>query len=130
MTFLYAFISVLVVYLIIEGLWLGVIAKKTYQQALGERLRDSYKIWPWVVFYLAYSGANVHLTVMPNMLASSFMPTLIDSFIFGAAGYGAYNLTCYSILKDWPLGITLKDWAWGTFSTTLSAVVGWWVIAM
>lgn len=128
MTFLYAYLTALVIYLIIEGLWLGVIAKSTYQKALGQKLRDSYKVWPWVVFYLGYTAANVHFTVMPNVEAQSFVPTLFNAAIFGAAGYGAYNLTCYSILKDWPLGITLKDWAWGTFATTSSAIAAWFVV--
>jgi len=129
MTFLYAFLSVLVAYLLVEGLWLGLIAKKTYQEAMGKLLRDTYKVWPWVVFYLGYSAANVYFSIMPNLDAQTFVPALINGLIFGAAGYGTYNLTCYSVLKDWPLGITLKDWAWGTFATASSACVGWYMVA-
>jgi uncharacterized membrane protein len=107
-----------------DGVWLGLLAKDSYTEALGGMLRDSYPTLPWLVFYCLYSLAAVHLVVIKN-LSNSKKSVLFDGAVLGLAAYGAYNLTNYAILANWPLGITLMDWAWGTSVTALSSLAGW-----
>lgn len=122
--FLVAYAGILIAYLILDGLWLGVIAKDSYNESMGELMRDKFHIWPWFVFYLFYSFAILYLAIIPNINAQSILPVAISAVILGAAAYGAYNLTAYSIIEDWPLDITIKDWIWGSFVTTASACAG------
>lgn len=119
------YLAVLFTYLILDAIWLGLVAKSSYQEAIGPLMRaEGYPILPWVLFYVTYSFAIVYLVIHPNMGAASPVPVILSAAVLGIAAYGAYNLTNYAILKDWPLGITLKDWAWGTFITTASSVAG------
>ncbi|MBU2878823.1 DUF2177 family protein [Aliiglaciecola lipolytica] len=123
-SFLVAYLGVAVCYLILDGIWLGLIAKNTYLEAMQGMLRESYPLMPWITFYLLYCAAAVYLVVLKNQHAQ-WWQVFLDGAVLGAAAYGAYNLTNYAILEGWPLGITVKDWAWGTFVTAASCLSGW-----
>lgn len=123
--YLIGYFGILITYLILDGLWLGVVSKAHYQQAIGQLLRDQYPMWPWITFYVMYSACALYLVVLPRADQPSMMSVALAGAVMGVAAYGAYNLTCYAILKSWPLNITLMDWAWGTFITATTSVAGW-----
>ncbi|MFT4939332.1 MAG: putative membrane protein [Paraglaciecola sp.] len=116
-----AYFTTLFTVLILDGLWLGIVAKDTYRQAIGHVMRSDIPTWPWVLFYLSYAAAIIYLIVS---ISSSIKQTAIRGAVLGIAAYGAYNLTNYSLIVDWPLGITLQDWLWGTFITCIGATTG------
>ena len=124
-----AFIAVLLTYLIMDGIWLGLVSKAEYQESIGGLMREKVIMWPWVVFYIIYSAALAFIIIKPNVGLDNFSTVAISGILFGAAAYGAYNLTNYAILKDWPLGITIKDWTWGVFVTTSATLSGWYVVS-
>jgi len=47
---LLTFFIILVSFLIIDSLWLGVIAKKFYQKHLGNFFVAKFKLWPALIF--------------------------------------------------------------------------------
>lgn len=110
--------------LLLDAIWLGIVAKDSYQQAMGHIMRDTPLVWPWVVFYLLYPLAIVILAVLPQQIKQSHYLCLGRGFVLGAAAYGAYNLTNVSLLEGWPLLITFKDWLWGSLLTATVAWVG------
>lgn len=109
---------------IMEVIWLGWVATEIYQTEMLGMLRSDYITWPWVVFYLMYGSVTFVLTVVANR-DKPWTYAAIDGALLGLASYGAYNLTCYSILEGFTLKIMLMDWAWGTFLTSISATTGW-----
>ena len=122
--YLTSYIAILLAYLILDGIWLGLVAKESYVTAMKGLLRESYPVAPWVLFYLFYAFAIMYLVVRPN-LEAQLLSVVIAGAVLGAAAYGAYNLTNYAILKGWPLSITIKDLVWGIFITTVTSVAGW-----
>ena len=44
--------------------------------------------------------------------------------LFGFFAYATYDLTNLATLKDWPLGLSLIDMAWGTLVSALAASAG------
>ena len=122
---LVAYGASLLTFLILDAIWLGWVAKKKYERTLAPLLREHYRMWPWVVFYLLYNGAVVHLAVAPHLDSAAWLPVAISAAVLGLAAYGAYNLTNVAIVKDWPVAISLTDWAWGTFITIAAGMAGW-----
>ena len=120
---LIAYITTLIAYLILDGIWLGIIAQNTYTDAMDGLMRDDYPIAPWVVFYVIYCAVITYLVVLPNT-DKGWLSVALAGAALGLASYGAYNLTNFAIIKDWPLGITLKDWAWGISVTTATSLAG------
>jgi uncharacterized membrane protein len=109
---------------IMDAIWLGWIATEIYQTEMQGMLRSEYITWPWLVFYIMYCSVTFVLTVVANR-DKPWTYAAIDGALLGIASYGAYNLTCYSILDGFTLKIMLMDWSWGTFLTSSSAVAGW-----
>lgn len=123
-SFFAAYGGALLSFLIMDGIWLGFIAKQSYQTAMAGMLRAEFITWPWIVFYLFYCAVIAVMAVLPHH-AAGWKTVLFYGALLGAASYGAYNLTNYSILEGWKLGITLQDWAWGVFVTGMSALAGY-----
>lgn len=118
------YLSILLSLLILDGMWLGWVAKDSYQLAMGHIMRDKVIIWPWIVFYLLYPLAILILAVNVQSLAQSRFQFLCRGAVLGLTAYGTYNLTNYALVVDWPLFITIKDWLWGAVLTSISAWVG------
>ena len=119
---LLAYVTMLLVFGVLDGVWLGVVANQWYFGSLSGLLRDPFITWPWLVFYIGYCAAGLYLAGLParQNLARAFL----NGAVVGATAYGAYNLTNYSIVADWPLPITLIDWTWGTVATALVSTSG------
>ncbi|GGF63444.1 membrane protein [Alteromonas lipolytica] len=107
---------------ILDGIWLGAIANQWYFGSLSSLLREQFITWPWLVFYLAYCAATLYLAVVPA--SGHWQQAAVKGAVLGATAYGAYNLTNYSIVANWPLPITLIDWSWGTLATAVVSTSG------
>ncbi|WJG09090.1 DUF2177 family protein [Aliiglaciecola sp. LCG003] len=123
--FFISMLTVILAFVILDGIWLGLLAKETYLQAMQGLMREDVLVAPWVIFYLMYSAVIVWLVVLPAANKSACR-ACFDGALLGAAAYGAYNMTNYSLLEGWPLAISLQDWLWGICVTGLCSVAGWW----
>jgi uncharacterized membrane protein len=117
-------LCILISFGVMDALWLGYIAKASYQTEMQGMLRSEFITWPLIVFYLMYGAVTFVLTVVANR-DKPWSYAAIDGALLGLASYGAYNLTCYSILENFSLKIMLLDWGWGTFLTGTAAIAGW-----
>ena len=119
-SYLIAYCSAVVAFLIIDGLWLGVVAKSFYSSQLGELLRKNFLILPAVVFYLAYTAGLVFLAVRPTQPELALANVALYGAIVGFLAYGTYDMTNMATLRDWSALVSVVDIAWGM---TLSASV-------
>ena len=61
--------------------------------------------------------------VNPNFETKDYTKTALLGGVLGFLAYATYDLTNYSVLKTWPLKLTIIDIAWGTFLTaTISTI--------
>lgn len=121
--YLAAYAAIAIVMVALDLLWLGVIAKSIYQQGIGHLMTERPKIAVAVFFYLLYAGGLLLIAVVPNA-AAGFGKTVLTAALFGFVAYATYDLTNLATLKDWPIGVSLLDMAWGTLASTLSALAG------
>jgi uncharacterized membrane protein len=127
MTMLKLFCSMLVTCFLLDMTWLGFIAKKIYDDSLGNILRKTAGVltpnWPAAVLvYVAIVG-GIMLFVLPKA-SGNYLMALLYGGLFGAACYGIYDFTNYSILANWPLSITLIDFLWGIFLCAAVTLMG------
>ncbi|MBT0587895.1 DUF2177 family protein [Alteromonas oceanisediminis] len=118
------YLAVLGSYLLLDFIWLGLVSQASYQSAIGHLMREQIPVWPWVTFYSVYSAVVVRLVIQPIPPNGKARTAFINGVCLGLAAYGAYNMTNYAILESWPLSITVKDWAWGTFVTGVISLCG------
>ena len=114
--------------LIVDAIWLGLVARGFYVRQLGDLMLESPKLAIAAVFYVMYSAAIVILASAPAARSGSLTDAALLGAILGFAAYGTYDITNLSTLKNWPLAMSLVDIAWGTLLTGAVSGVGYWVL--
>jgi uncharacterized membrane protein len=118
------YILTLIVFLAIDLLWLGVIAKKFYTNALSGLMANKPK-WPAaILFYFLFIIGVFIFAILPGVDKGDLSHAAVLGALFGFFTYATYDLTNLALLKDWPIKITVVDILWGTFLTGLIASVG------
>jgi len=122
--YIVAYFSTLLVFLILDGLWLGVLMIGTYKQEIGPLMLESPKIVPAAVFYLCYAAGVIVFAIMPGIEAQQWQRAAILGVLLGLMAYGTYDLTNLATLKGWSLKLSLIDLTWGAFATGVAATAG------
>jgi uncharacterized membrane protein len=102
------------VFLGIDAVWLGLIAKQFYGKYLGHLLSPTPNFAAAGIFYLLFIVGILVFAVIPGLNQSSVSKAIILGALFGLITYATYDLTNLATLKDWPLLVTVVDLIWGT----------------
>ena len=113
-----------VVFMMLDGLWLGVVMKNFYRDQLAPiaRLADGGMApnWPAALVVWALLGLGIAVFVIPRA------PTLPLAAAYGAllgfVIYGVYDFTNYSTLRQWPFAVVLADVAWGAVASAVCSM--------
>ena len=115
-------------FMVLDGLWLGVLMKRFYRDQLAPvaRMADGGIAPNWPAAFMVYVllGTGIALFVIPR--ASSAQSAILWGAAFGLVVYGVYDFTNYSTLRQWPFVVTLADVAWGAVASATSA----WAVRM
>ena len=117
---LISYLLTFVVFLMVDMLWLGVIAKNIYQKYLGGFLSDNVNWTAAIIFYFIFVVGISIFAIYPAVNKDSVFNAILMGALFGFFTYATYDLTNLATLKGWPLTIVFIDILWGT---TLSAIV-------
>ena len=112
MNFLYIYLISIPVFMIVDLLWLGVVARSFYQDKLGHLLGSVN--WPAaIVFYLIFLLGLTYFAISPAVESGNLMKAVTLGALFGFFTYATYDLTNQATIKDWPLIVTVVDMIWG-----------------
>ncbi len=120
MDILRTYLTSLIVFLGIDAVWLGVVARNFYPKHIGHLMSDKPNLLVALVFYLIYIFGLVFLVLIPNR-ESGMTKTLLLAALYGLCTYATYDLTNQATLKSWPPLVTVIDLIWGTALTTAVA---------
>ncbi len=112
-----------VVFVALDAVWLRFIAIDWYTKGLGHLMAPQVNLLAAAVFYLLFPLAITVLAVVPAHTSTWTRGAFLGA-VLGLAAYATYDLTNLSTLKDWPLGLSLIDMAWGTVLSATAAVAG------
>lgn len=126
--YLIAYFSTVIVFLAIDALWLGVIAKNFYFQSLEHLMLDQVKLHIAALFYLFYAMGIVFFAIKPGFEAQSLLTAFLHGAFLGFLAYGTYDFTNMATLKDWPLKMSIVDIVWGSVLTGISASAGLFIL--
>ncbi|HJQ61076.1 MAG TPA: DUF2177 family protein [Vineibacter sp.] len=117
------YVTVFAALLVIDLVWLGLVARGFYKRHLGHLMRDAPNWGAAVLFYVFYTAGIVVLAVRPALDGGWPIAAGLGAAL-GLCAYGAYNLTNLATLRDWPWRLSVVDMAWGTALTAATAVAG------
>lgn len=126
-TYFVAYLSTLIVFVVIDLVWLSSMADRLYRPMLGDLLAPSFQLAPAVAFYLIYVAGLTFSAVRPGLAAGSFGTAVLHGAVLGFTAYATYDLTNQSTLRNWPAALTVADLAWGTFLSAVAAGSGQWI---
>ncbi len=119
---LVGYFTALISFAVLDGLWLGVVARDLYQSRLGHLLLDQPKWGIAALFYLVHAAGLVIFPLSIALAGGSWVTSALYGAAFGLVVYAAYDLTNLATLRGWPASLTVIDLAWGTASTALATV--------
>ncbi len=119
-------------FLVIDLIWLGVVARSLYQAQIGHMMRANPNWVAAMAFYLVFVAGIVVFVVWPAIEAKSLGRALALGAFFGLVTYAAYDLTSLAVMEGFPLKIALVDLAWGiVLCTSVSGITyGVWARVM
>jgi uncharacterized membrane protein len=116
-----------VVFFALDFAWITFGANPLYQRYIPHLLAEKPNLFVALAFYLLYLAVVLWLIVLPALAAGDIKQAVLFGALLGFAAYGTYDLTNWSIMKDWPWFLSIADWAWGTFLTTVTAAAAYYI---
>jgi uncharacterized membrane protein len=127
MNFLKLYLIAFIVFLIIDAIWLTLVAKTFYRNQIGFLMKANPNYLAAIIFYLLFIVGLVYFVIQPGVDANSIGKILLGGVLFGLITYATYDLTNLATLKGWPITVTIVDLIWGTFLSTSVAVITYYV---
>ncbi len=121
MRFIKIYFLSLAIFLSLDFVWLGFIAKKIYQKQIGFLMAAQFRFIPALLFYTIYLFGLVFFAISPTFDTGGLGKAMIFGALFGLVCYATYDLTNLSTLKGWPVKIVLIDLAWGTLLSAMTS---------
>ena len=125
MIFIKAYIGALLIFSVMDAIWLGFLATDFYFSHLGTFLRDDPNWLAAALFYLMYILGIVYFAIRPSLKSGNHMSVLRDGCLLGLLAYATYDMTNLATVKDWPVIVTIVDIIWGMIITSMSALSGY-----
>ncbi len=127
-TWLTSYVVAVVVFVVVDLVWLTVVATGLYDRLLGDLLADPVRPLPAVAFYVLFVAGVVHFVVLPALDRDSLRWAAGSGAFFGLVTYATWDLTSLSVLAGFPAALVPVDLAWGAVlaavvSTVTTAVV-------
>ena len=127
MQFVKHYLIALVVFTLIDLVWLLFISRKLYQAKIGHLMAEKPNLAAAAIFYLLFIAAMVFFVINPAVDKQSVLFALGAGAFFGLVTYATYDLTNLATLRDWPVSITVIDLIWGTFITSTTCALTTWI---
>lgn len=119
---LVAWFAAVLTFLVLDGIWLGIVARDFYMSRLGDLMRQPVAVAPAAAFYLCYAAGIVFLAVRPLQADVTLASVALHGAVVGFLAYGTYDMTNLATIRDWPAVVSLVDLVWGTCLTATVAV--------
>ena len=114
-------------FLVLDGLWLGLLMSGFYREQLAAigRIENGRFAPNWFAAVAVYVllGAGLALFAVPR--ASGLETAVAYGALFGLIVYGVYDFTNLATLRHYPLQLAIVDVAWGTVASAIGTTVVW-----
>ena len=128
MDFLKAYLVSFIIFLVVDAVWLTLVAPKFYKSQIGHLMSDTPNLIAALVFYLIFIVGIVYFVLQPALETHDFTKLIISAVLFGFITYATYDLTNLATLKDWPIKVTIVDLIWGTSLSSIVSILSYLVL--
>lgn len=115
------------IFLGIDMLWIGVIARGFYHDHFGDLLSGVVILPVAISFYFIFLIGIMFFAVRPALVVKSLLHAVLLGGLFGFFAYVAYDFTNWATLRGWSAILSVVDIAWGTFLSGTVAGISYWI---
>lgn len=116
------------VFLAMDMVWLLLIAKGLYSKHLGYLMAEKVNFGAAFLFYGIFVLGLLFFVISPALLKGDVLYAILAGAFFGLVTYATYDLTNMATVRNWPTLITILDLIWGSFVSSATATVSYWII--
>lgn len=124
---LLVYLVTLAIFVGIDFVWLGFIAKRFYRAEIGTLLAEKVNLPAAVSFYVIYAVGLVFFAVQPSLSSGGWSRALMLGGLLGLFAYATYDLTNLTTLRGWTFKLSVVDMLWGTalsgFTAALATII-------
>ncbi len=120
--FLKLYLIAFPVFLVIDFIWLTLIAKNFYAKHIGFLMAKNPNFLAALIFYLIFIAGLIFFVITPALDKKMWTQALFAGLLFGLVTYATYDLTNLATVRDWPLLVTIVDLIWGMFVSAAVSV--------
>ncbi len=117
------YLVTLVVFVAIDLLWLGVVAKSFYRAEIGPLLAPQTNLGAALAFYVIYAFGLMFFVIQPATLAGGWTKALLAGAVFGFVAYATYDLSNLATLRGWSIKLSAVDMLWGAALTGATCAI-------
>jgi len=111
----------LVIFLALDALWLGVVARSFYAARMGDLMADAPRWGVAVAFYVLYVVGLVYFAISTGMDNGAWRTAALNGALFGFFCYLTYDATALAVIRGFDPVLSTVDVLWGTFVSALTA---------
>ncbi len=116
-----------IVFLAVDFVWLGLIAKQLYHRHLGHLFSEQVNWGAAFLFYLLFVFGIMIFVVSPALKEHEWLKALTLGLLFGLVTYATFDLTSLALFKGWPATIVVVDILWGAFLSGTVSTAGFFI---
>jgi len=122
--YIVCYIATLLALAVIDGIWLGVVAKNFYQTKLAHLMAEKVNFVAAAGFYLIYPIGVVYFAASAGLESGAWREAAMRGALFGFVAYATYDLSNWATLRGFPAQVALVDMVWGAALTAMAATIG------
>lgn len=112
------------VFLAGDALVIPFVMRPLFASALGAGMLDTLRLFPAALFYVIHIAGLVWFAGVPSLQVRTPSRALINGAALGFIAYSCYEMTSWTIMRDWHAGLVITDIAWGTAISGVAAWIG------
>lgn len=110
-----------IVFLVGEAIMLPNVMRPLFQRIIGTQMTDSLRLGPAALFYIIHIGGLTWFATWPGLRDGLPTAAFINGAVLGFVAYGCYEMTSWTIMKEWSVQLVVADIVWGSLISGLSA---------
>ena len=121
----------LAIFLILDAIWLGVVARGFYAARMGDLMLEQPRWGVAVLFYALFVVGLTYFAISGSVETGDWQRAALNGALFGFFTYLTYDATNLAVLKGYDPVVAVVDVAWGTVlggvvAGATVAIWSWW----
>ncbi len=107
-----------------DAVMIPFVMRPLFKAHLGPQMLDSLRLAPAGLFYVIhlagltyFAGRNAARGARPSVVA-------VDGAVLGLVAYSCYEMTSWTIMRDWSATLVVVDVAWGVVISAIAVAAG------